>query len=137
MVLRKTTTRSFYRFLYAGEDETVTLLKRNDDLAEGIVRSLTVFHARRRPVYKTGQPIQGELSSNERAEWMIPAAELARVGVNYINVLDRIVDKQNRFWQPESGDTIRNRLWENYCSIACQRVDPPSPPAKAARTTIS
>ncbi len=136
MVLRKSTTRGFYKFLYAGELETAKILKRENDLREGVVRTCVVFSCRRRPVLKSGQPIQGEMSSNERAEWMIPAVELARVGINYINVLDRIVDKQNRFWQPESGDSIRNRLFENYVSISCQRVDPPSPPAAAASTTI-
>lgn len=136
MPLRKNNTRTFHRTLYAGELQTITLLKRNDDQQEGTVRKVTLFDCRRESISKTGQAIQGEMSSLEQVVWQIPSIELARNGVNYINVLDRIVDMFNRFWQPESGQSVHNRLFENQIFIYCVRVDPPSPPAAQATTGI-
>lgn len=99
-------------------------------------RKVFVANCRRESISKTGQAIQGEMSSLEQVVWQVPAIELARNGVNYINVLDRIVDMFNRFWQPESGQSIHNRLFENQIFIYCVRVDPPSPPAAQATTGI-
>ena len=125
MPLNPRNTRTFHRCLYAGILETVTLLKRGDDQKQGTVRAVKLFQCRRRQIQKTGQTIQGDMVSDHTTEWMIPKIELDRVGVAYLNNLDRIVDKKNRHWQPESPTTITVRLFENYVSVACLRVDPP------------
>lgn len=136
MPLRKNNQRAFHRTLYAGELESITLLKRNNDLAEGTVRAVILFDCRRKPTVKSGEPIQGEMAVSEFTTWQIPASELERTGVAYINVLDRIVDQWNRFWQPEAGQSVTTRLFENQVFVNCVRVDPPSPPAAAATTGI-
>ena len=136
MPLRKNNTRDIHRKLFAGETETITLLKRDNDQREGVVRAIILRHCRRSIVYKQSQPIQGEMSAQEYATWHLASEDLRKAGVNYINVLDRIVDGQNRFWQPESNVPITVKLFENEVDIMTWRVDPPSPPAAAATTTI-
>ena len=136
MPLRKNNTRSTIRMLYAGMLETVTLLKRDNDLREGTVRAITLFDCLRMAITKSGEPIQGELPVLSTTVWLIPSSELARNGVPYINVLDRLVDQWNRFWQPESGQSISNNLYENIVRIVCVRIDPPSPPAVPATTGV-
>ncbi len=136
MPLRKNNTRTFHRPLYAGELQSIRLLKRENDLRESVIRSYVLFDCRHRPISKSGQPVQGEMATVEFTTWYIPSVELARNGIAYINVLDRIVDRFNRFWQPESSQSIDYRLFENHCFINCCRVDPPSPPAVPATTGI-
>ena len=136
MPIMKKNQRTFFRSLYCGETQTVILLKRNNDQGEGTVRAITLFDCRRERTSKTGQPIQNEMSVAEFTTWQIPSFELDRNGVNYINVLDRIVDQHNRYWQPESGQSIDVRLFEDWVFINCVRIDPPSPPAIPASTGI-
>lgn len=124
MTLRKQTTNVFHRRLYAGILETVTLLKRDNDQAQGTVTAYLLFNCRRDMMIKHGNPIHGEMTSDHRTAWMIPRTELERVGVNYLNVLDRIVDKENRYWQPENHEQIYIKLFSNYVDIACIRIDP-------------
>jgi len=123
-MLNKITTRTFHRKLYAGELETITLLKRNDDQGQTTVRSLKIFNVRKSPIVKTGQTIQGEMSSDERTVWHLFSVELENAGVDYINNLDRIVDSQGRYWQPESTVSIVRKLFENESHVECMRVDP-------------
>ncbi|SRR5260370_1143965 len=125
MVLNKRTTRAFHRRLYASEMETITLLKRNDDQLAGTVVAYVLFDCRRGQITKMGEPIQGEMSVDHRATWHIPRIELDRVGVNYINALDRIVDNQGRYWQPEADQLVLVKLFENRLTIDMVRVDPP------------
>lgn len=136
MPMRKNNTRGFNRRLYAGELQTITLLKRDNDQKEGTVTAYVLYDCRCEKIHKRGQPIQGDMSIDHQTIWHIPSEQLRRVGVNYINVLDRFVDKHHRFWQPESGQLIVTRLFENQCFISCCRVDPPSPPALPATTGI-
>jgi len=125
MPLNQRTTRTFTRTLYAGILQTVTLLKRNDDQQEGTIRSIQLFDCRQSRVFKTGEPIQGDMSVDHITMWHIPRRELDRVGVSYINAADRLIDKQNRYWQPESNTVIEVKLFENEVDLQCKRTDPP------------
>jgi hypothetical protein len=113
------------RGLYAGQLEDVTLLKRGDDQQQGAVRSAKLFGCRWSKIYKTGQTIQGDMVGDHRRQLHIPAAELERVGVAYLNPTDRFVDQSGRYWQPESTTTITIKLLETHFCVQCLRVDPP------------
>ncbi len=125
MPLGPNNTRTFYRKLYAGELETVTVLKRGDDQQQGTVRSVKVFNARHTPYVKTGETIGGEESSNFATTWHFPQIELDRVGINYLNNLDRIIDKKGRYWQPEASLQLTRKLFENHYCVDCLSVNPP------------
>jgi|SRR6185312_4121093 len=124
MVMTRLNSRTFHRFLYAGEMETVVLLKRNDDQQEGTVTAYRLFECRRGNISKTGQAIQGDMSSSHHVQWLIPNIMLWKTGVNYINVIDRIVDKYQMWWQPEAPQTITLSQFDNYTLIESVRVDP-------------
>ena len=126
MPLCRQNTRTFHRALYGTILEKITLLKRGNDQQEGTVRALVIYQARRSMITKTGEPIQGDMSSDHQVVWHLPDVELARVGVAYINSLDRIVDKEGRYWQPEAGTLITVKLFGNHHCVACLRVDPPA-----------
>ena len=126
MPLRKNNTRTFHRTLYAGELETITLLKRNDDMHAGTITSYIIYQCRRGQATRSGEPIQGEMLSDYRLTWHIPAFELERVGIDHLNPLDVIIDYKNRYYQPESTTTIHLKLWENHMCVDCLRIDPPT-----------
>lgn len=131
MPLNKRNTKTFHRYLYAGQLEKITLLKRGDDLQEGQLRSLTIYQARRSMISKRGEPLQGDMAVGTAAVWHIPRSELERVGVQHINVLDRFVDYSGpeglpRYWQPESGQNILVKCFEQHYTVDCVRVDPPA-----------
>ncbi len=126
MPLSRRNQRTFHRTLYAGWDQKLTLLKRGDDQDQGEVVAHTLFHCRRKQITKTGQTIQGEESSDHFTTWVVPRIELDRVGVAYLNNLDRFVDPiEGGTWQPESTTSILIKLGGNYINVDCQRVDPP------------
>lgn len=127
MPLNKYTVRTFHRTLYAGQLESITLLKRDDDQKQGTVRAILVHQVRRSMIFKTGEPIQGDMSANHRAKWHFPRIELDRVGVGHIGALDRIVDDKGRYWQPEADTMLIVKLFETHICIDCKRVDPPVP----------
>ena len=128
MPLGRINTSVFHRRLYAGELETVTLLKRRDDQKEGSVVALKLFECRRGNISKQGEAIQTDETAEHYVQWLIPYTELKRVGVNYLNVLDRIVDKFNMWWQPESPQTITLAIFDNYYAIDTVRIDPIAQP---------
>lgn len=125
MPLNRHTTRLFHKFLYATQLQTITLLKRNNDQQAGTVQSYTVYQARIRKEMKSAEPIQKDMTADHRTVWCLPYVELERIGVQYINAADRIVDSQNRYWQPESTTLIELWLFQNHIQIACVRIDPP------------
>lgn len=125
MTFNRDNTNTFHRRLYAGMLETITLLKRNNDQQEGTVRAVRLFECRIKKVFKSGEAIQGPMPTDHRTVWQIPRVSLEAAGVKYINVLDRIVDSSNRYWQPESPQTITMQLYTNYVNVECVRVDPP------------
>lgn len=127
-------TRMFTRRLFAGMFKTIEFRKRGDDQLEGTVTVYTLYNIRRSRYSKTGEPIQGDMPNDVRTVWHIPAVELERVGINYVNVCDQIVerlDDQGRpypngphWWQPESPQIIDIKMFSNEIDIACVRIDP-------------
>lgn len=123
MPLNRYNTRTFHRTLYGGGIlETVTLLKRNDDLQQGTVRALKLFECRWGQITRTGETIAGDITSDHRRTIHIPVTELKRVGVAYINAADRFVDQDGRTWQPESPTVITVKLLENHVCVDCLRT---------------
>lgn len=118
---------TFHRNLYAGWTQTVTLLKRNPDMDASQVQTFylhDVWHSR---IYKTGEPIQTQMLSSHRVTWHVPRIELTRNGIWYITMLDRIIDKEGRYWQPESTTQITLKLMEIQLCIDCLMTDPAPP----------
>ena len=126
MPLNSRNTRTFHRALAGDIDYKVTLLKRGDDQRQGTVRALVLFQCRRSRIGKTGETLQGDMVSSHVVTWHIPVVELNRVGVAYLNALDRIIDEQGRYWQPEGTTNIDVKLFENHIDVFCLRVDPPN-----------
>lgn len=124
MPLSPKNTRTFHRKLYAGELETITLLKRNDDQQAGTVSAYVLYQCRHSIMHKTNEQIAGDETANHRCTWHIPRVELDRIGIDHLNSLDRIVDKRNMYWQGESTTEIRLKIWLNHYCIDCLRVDP-------------
>lgn len=125
MPMNPTNQRVFHRHLYAGWLETITLLKRNNDQQAGVVRALTLYECRHSIFSKSGEPIQGDMSSNQSTIWHIPRTELDRVGVAYINAADRIIDQDGNYWQPESTTNILVKLSKVHVCIFCLSINPP------------
>ena len=122
MPLRDYNTRILHRRTYGGNMVKITLLKRGDDQAMGTVTSYTLFQCRIRSRQHTGEPIRTSLAAGDRSEWMVPACELARVGIDHINALDRIVGPDGQVWQPEAPEGIHIRLFTNIISIPVRRA---------------
>lgn len=124
MPLRRYNSQSIHRTIYSGETQTITLLKRENDLKEGTVVALTLYECFVDNPIKTGQPIESNETVNHKVLWIVPNSQLRRVGVNYINVIDRIVDNLGQFWQPESDQNIILSQFDNYTLVNCVRIDP-------------
>ena len=127
MVIARWNQLNVNRRMYSGMQvlQTVTLLKRGDDQNEGTVTAYTLFQCRPSKQYKEGQPLQGNWAVGSRVVWHIPVVELERHGIEYLNVLDRIVDKDNAFWQPESPQEIITKLILSHICLDCIKVNPP------------
>lgn len=128
MPLRKSNTRSFHKKLYAGELETITLLKRDNNFRAMVITKYTLFNCRMGQITKSGEQLDNDQTSNMRRTLHIPREELDRVGVQYLKALDTFIDSQNRFWQAQSDTTITGKLWENHYDVECVRIDPPKNP---------
>lgn len=129
MPLGENNLKTFHRLLYSGKGmlQRVTLLKRDFDQRMGTVTSFLLFGCRWSRMWKTGQPIQEDMLSDHTREIHIPVIELSRVGVNIknINPADRFIDREGRYWQPESPQTITLQLLQTHLCVACVRIDPP------------
>lgn len=73
-------------------------------------------------ITKGGQTLDGDMTTDHTITWHIPRVELDRVGINYLNPLDIIVDKFDRYWQPEAPNTIDIKLIETRLDINCKRL---------------
>lgn len=124
MPLKRRNQHVFSRKLYAGQMERIILLKRGDDQQEGTVTPYTIYTARRGNITKSGEAINLDVPAFEYVQWLIPCIELRRIGVNYLNVLDTIVDQFNMWWNPESPETMTLAVFDNYYLIPARRVDP-------------
>ena len=60
MPLNRTNQRFFHRFLYAGQLESVRLLKRGDDQRQGEITAYTLHECRRSQIHKAGQTLDGD-----------------------------------------------------------------------------
>lgn len=126
MPLNARNTRNRHRVLYGGQaGQTIILYKRQDDQQSGTQKVFKLFCCKKGRITKTGQPIKGKMTSNERTTWMIPLSELQRCGIGYINALDRIYDpKGTGTWMPESDTVITVKMFGNVISIDCKSTDP-------------
>lgn len=128
MPMNKRNTKTTYRTVFAGMVESVTLLKRGDDLQQGTVRAIVLFNCRKSMIHKTGEMIQRDEQTNHRVVWHIPTIELERVGVAYINPTDRIVQREGVekgwTWMPEATTLISLKLLSNEWDLHCLRTDP-------------
>lgn len=125
MPLRASMLRVLHRPLYGGKLQKVTLLKRGNDMQEIQMVRHVLFQCYKSAVVKTGEQISQDMSSEVRTVWLLPRVELDRIGVNYINNLDIIIDKFNRWWQPEATTQITEKLLGQFIEIQCLRIDPP------------
>ena len=127
MVIARWNQLNVNRRMYSGMQvlQTVTLLKRGDDQAEGTVTSYVLNQCRPSKQYKDGQPLQGNWAVGSRVVWHIPQVELDRHGIEYLNVLDRIVDEDGAYWQPESPQEIIKKLILSHYCLDCIKVNPP------------
>ncbi len=123
MSLNKHNTRRAYARQYRGQTQKIIILKRDDDQREGVVRSVTVFNCRRSIINKTGEQIVGDMTSDHKVTWHLPTYELNRMGINYLNSLDRIYDPIEKVtYQPESTTNIDIKLFSNQYDVACLRI---------------
>lgn len=124
-IISETSQLYFYRRLYGGQGmlQSVTLYKRNDDQAQGTVTTYTLFRVRWSMIFKTGEPLQGEMLSSHSRRLHIPVTELRRVGVHYLNPLDRFKDRDGRVWQPEAPTMITDKLLETHWCCDCLLVE--------------
>lgn len=126
MLLDRTNVNLIHLTLYGPNIlEPIQILIRGDDQKEGTITKYTIFNARRSGLSKRGQAIFGEMSSDHRCTWHIPRIELQQNGIAYTNVLTQIIDVSNRWWEPESGDTILHKVWSEHVCLPCVRIDPP------------
>lgn len=81
-------------------------------------------------IFKTGETILGDMLADHRCVWHIPRTELDRVGIAYLNPLDRIEQLKGGVehgwtWQVESdtqGYTLK--IFGNHYCAYCKKVDP-------------
>lgn len=125
MVLARWNSHSIDKMLYAGQKEKVWLYKRNDDQQESQVQVFTLFDCRRGNISKTRGMINLDTQGDTSTQWIIPCIMLRSVGVNYINVCDRILDQFGAWWQAENDQTITLSQFDQYYLIQTIRVDPP------------
>lgn len=120
--------KTFYKRLYYGWYETITLLKRGNDQQQGQVTPYTLFMCLGSKIHHTGEPIHNDEASHDTRKWLIPVDQLERVGLagECINALDRFVDEKGRYWEPESDTEIIIQLGTDYLHIDTKRVDPPA-----------
>ena len=127
MPITRHNQQTFHRTLYGpGILETVTCHKREDDQRQGTYRVVKLFDCRWGQITKTGEPIQHDMISDHRRTLHVPVIEMKRTGINYFNPTDRFLDKDGRWWQPESTVPLTNKLIEQHHCVDCLRADPPA-----------
>ena len=119
--------RTFHRTLYGpGILETVTLLKRGNDQKQGTVTSYTLYDCRWSMIHKTGNTIQVNMLVWDKRTLHIPIIEMERIGVTFFNPLDRFVDAEGRYWQPEATTELTVKLLQQHWCVDCLPVNPPN-----------
>lgn len=123
MSIKRRLGGQFRRRLYGDILQTMTLRKRGDGQLQGQVDDYTLFRVRQGAITKTGNPIHADMTTNHTCTIHIPRGELDRVGVNYLNALDQLIDEKGRYWQPEADTNIDVRLFEDEICVSCERID--------------
>lgn len=127
MPMNRRNTRGFTRKLFAGTLERLQLLKRGDDQKQNEVRDITLYQCRRSAISKSGQTVLGDNVVSHQCVWHIPRRELDRVGVEYLNNLDRLVQldepEKGGVWEPESTTRIDVKMFANEVDVLCLRTD--------------
>jgi hypothetical protein len=81
-------------------------------------------------VNKTSESLDGDMAAGYSGVWHIPRTELDRVGIHYLNSLDRIerLDGKGKgeVWQPEATTQIDVKLFENHVDLVCLMLKPRS-----------
>ena len=130
MPLRRNNTRGFTRLTFAGQLERIRIHKRGDDQQQGTVTTFILYQCRRSFITKGGETLQADMVTDHSCVWHIPRRELDRVGIQYLNPLDRIEQLVGResgwWWQPEATTNIEVKIFSNELDLFCLRVDPPS-----------
>ncbi len=128
MPLARKNTRGFHRKTYSGQLEKIQLLKRGDDQQQGTVVTYVLYQCRRSLIPKSGETLEGDMNVTHTCTWHIPRVELDRVGINYLNPADRIVQldgvERDTVWQPESTTGIENKMFRNHLCIQCLMLNP-------------
>jgi hypothetical protein len=115
--------RYFYRKLYAGWLDTITIQKRANDQNMGQVTTLTAFECREKKIHHSGEPLRGTAAAGDRTVWQIPRVEMDRLGITEFNALDRIIGPDGQTWQIEANDgEVTIQLGKDYCNLSCRRV---------------
>lgn len=130
MPLNERNVRGFHRKLYAGINQKVRAIIRQDGMNASNTRTVVLYNCRWERISKRGQPQDGEASSDQRRTLHIPQSEMDRVGVIHINAMFIFIDREGRYWMPESDDTIEQKLMQQHWCVPCQRTNPiPTPGA--------
>jgi hypothetical protein len=126
MVIRQNNQGTFYRHLFSGIYENLTLYKRLEYPNRATIVAYQLYNCWKSTIRKYGEMLEtgGDQSVSMMVTWHLPVTELKRYGVVHLNALDRISDKLGRFWQPEATTVITYDLMENYQDIECLRIDP-------------
>lgn len=128
MPLSRKNTGRRTTLLYAGQLEKVRLHKRDDDQRQGTVTTHVLFRCRRSRIQKSGQTLDGDLNVGHKTQWHIPRDELDRVGVAYLNPLDKIEQlkgtEAGNVWSPESDTGIDVKLFGNMVVLDCKLRKP-------------
>ncbi len=126
MVIRQENQGTFYRHLFSGIYENLTLLKRLDYPNRSTIVAYKLFNCWRSTIRKYGEMLEtgDDQSVSMLVTWHLPFQELKRHGVKHINALDRISDKTGKYWEPEATTVIVYDLFSLYFDIECKRIDP-------------
>ena len=122
MPLNEHNQRGFHRGLYAGQLQTVTMLKAGDNQLQGQVTTHKLFDCRWSAIAKRGETYDGDMTSDHYRQLHIPRVELDRIGVNYLNPPDTFVDRSGRTWINESTEPIDIKLFEVHVCINTRRL---------------
>lgn len=130
MVIRRENQGGIHHKLFAGIVQNITLLKRGDNFTASTVTAYKLFDCWKGTIRKYGEMIggafqDGDQQASHMTTWHIPVIELKRIGITYLNPLDRFVEENpNRYWQPEATTIIVFNLIENFFDVECLRIDP-------------
>jgi hypothetical protein len=124
MVIRRDNQQTFHRHMFAGISQPITVWKREDYPNRSVIHQLRIFDCWRSTIRRFGEQYSmGDQVSNHHVTWHIPVIELRKYNVTTFNMLDKIVEDDQTFWQPEAPKVIVYDLMSNYFDVECVRVE--------------